>query len=179
MSTLEITSAKGDAIAALARMVAESAAFQDEAGVDEADALLFETSGRKRVHYPCLRANIFDELPLPFAVLNTESFGFDQFSDGSRNEFRARGSIAIMLARAIGDDNSPEGAYHEFCNWEEAVLKQVLDQAGVSDNLNIIDQPECYMVPSYTDARHEADQHAQVPRYQVGYVLHWNSCDPA
>jgi hypothetical protein len=166
------TSAKGSSICKLAELIAFSTTFQAEAQATAAE-LLGPGSPKKRIHFPFLRPGVHPLLP--FAILKWPEGGFEHYrvAGGDRTFTLPRGSIDLALGRAISHPD-PEQAELEFTDWEEAVLVEVLDGFGRSDNLNGI-SVTMTRPPARSDPRKEAGEDGIKPFYVIEYRVNWDA----
>lgn len=171
-------------LAKLADMLAETAAFQEAAGLvfpdgDANEKLIQGLRGKKRIFYPALEETEFrDYLPLAI-IMQGDDWNMAPVAGGSQVWFHGpTGSLELILA-APDRERSLEAGARAFMNWVGTVIQSdepryperrpgLLDLSGKDDRLAIrgvsqLDKPAI-------SPREEADPYWTV-RLNVTYGL--------
>lgn len=123
--------ANPDPIELLARMVANSAAFQTEV------AKYTEQEATLRVHR--VFAEKPDELPRPFALIEPGDDNAMRIAGGDRNSYKTESDLVWWLASEMAYPDDAAASVKYFWEWSKQVLDEVLELGGYDDNLNIMD----------------------------------------
>lgn len=149
-------------LALLVEALANSATFQERAGVASAEAL------ESRLYWPHLVADIWT-VARPCAVLMSSGIGWDHIASGAGNHLRPHGSIDVLFADT---DQYPEDSREsqvDFENFVGQTLADVAAVAGQDEQLSItrIDQVE---PPALTDP---VDASSIEPFWLAKYRVTW------